>query len=744
METVQSTPAHAFDPEDLDYLVQRAVDPDLAWKEGLRSMTEAEVHHWTGNVLVQGGGLCQPYQPPLPPPWANANKGYVRIQLRERDQNGGRKTDVPSGPVPLYFTSAAAVPSMDPIYVSESPIKALAIASAGYPHSVGLGGVDAGFFVTGTQGTKMQPHLVPYFPKGRTVYIVMDAGRADNPRVAIAEAKIARKLLDLGCTVKLVELPMTPGGSDQGPDDFIAANGKQAFAALVSSARNADPVQHATDVKNVPGKARELLADLPFCASLQLGGDLSRRMVAKALKDFVDKKAVDNAYRNHPAHRAMAVKNGMQAGNNGQTWEKDLITDKSGIKAVTANYTVILENDPAWRGTIAYDELANEVVFKSTVNLAQFLKRKPGDKWTDADDVSLANWLQQEHGIAGAKVNAMRDVVALVARRRAFCPLRERLEALTWDGVCRVDNWLTTYCKVAPSEYSRLVGRLWLISAIARAFEPGCKVDHVLVLEGAQGLGKSTVFKILAFDGAFFNDDLRNVGDAEAAKQLQAKWICELSELAAITRRDLETVKSFITRQVDNFRPSYGRSALDFPRRVVFGGSVNPVEGQGYLKDVSGERRWWPVRVGEIALADLKTDRDQLLAEAVALYKAGARWHPTSDEARRLLAPEQSKRRDVDAFEEPLKTWLSKAVKDGGHVSMETVLSHGLDITLERHGSYVNRVRKVMHTLGWVSKNVRERGDQFKAWFRGDDAAPHDDTPDTPLDMGDVYSRMIN
>ena len=161
----------------------------------------------------------------------------------------------------------------------------------------------------------MQAHLRPHFVQGRVVYIVMDAGRADNPRVAIAEAKIARKLLDVGCAVKLLELPKTEDGRDQGPDDFIAASGKGAFAALVAAARSADPIQHANDAKDAPGKARELLADLPFAASLQLGGELSRRMVAKTLKDFVDKKAVENAYKFHPAHRAMAVKQAMQAGN---------------------------------------------------------------------------------------------------------------------------------------------------------------------------------------------------------------------------------------------------------------------------------------------------------------------------------------------------------------------------------------------------------------------------------------------
>ena len=744
MDTVQSKPAHGFEPIDLDYLVKRAVDPALAASEGLKSVDEAEVHRMTKNPLVVGGGICQAYRAPLPKPWEPGVKPYVRIQLRDREANG-RKTDTPSGPVPLYFSSAAAKPSMDPFFISESPIKALSIASAGYACSAGLGGVSAGFFEPRSKMTVLQPHLEPYFPAGRPVYIVLDSNRLHNVEVARAEAKIARALLDRQCLVKIVEVPKADDGRDQGPDDFIAAKGKAAFDELVVRARNADPVMHARDASTQAPKARALLTDLPFCSSLQVGGPATRKGVLKALNLYFVRDDIESAYRMHPAHRAAQVRqiSAQAANSSAQAWESDLITDKNGIKAVTANYTVILENDPAWRGTLAFDELANDITFKTTPGLPQFLARKPGDKWVDEDDVSLANWFQQEHGVIGAKVNQMRPVVALVARRRSFCPLRSRLESLAWDGVPRVDNWLSAYCGVAPSEYSRLVGRMWLVSAIARAYLPGAKVDHALVFEGPQGVGKSSAFRILGFDGEFYTDDLRNLGDAEAAKQLRSKWICELSELAAVTRRDLETIKSFITRQTDNYRPSYGRSALDFPRRAVFAGSVNPVSGQGYLKDPTGERRWWPVAVGEIRLNELARDREHLWAEAVSLYKAGARWHPTREEAQRLFAPEQEKRREIDAFEEPLAKWLAKAVGEGGHVSMETILSDGLQIPVERHGSYKNRIGKILHGFGWISKNVRERGVQFKAWVRGDDADPHDDTPDV-VTHGDAYTNMIN
>ena len=729
METLQSTAVHGFDAVDLEYLVKRGVDPELAAREGFKSVTEAEVHAMTKNELVVGGGLCMAYRAPLPKPWEPGVRPYVRIQLHERDANGGRKTDVPSGPVPLYFTTTAAKPSTDPIFITESPVKALALASAGFPCSVGLGGVDGGFFVAGSQRTQMQPHLEPIFTSGRTVYIAFDAGRATNPRVAMAEAKIARKLLDRGCKVRLVEIPLGDDGKDQGPDDYVAAKGKQAFAELVKNARNADPIQHAHDVRDDADRARQLRSDLPFLASIQAGGGIALDGASKALKAFFKRKELDDAYKMHPAHRAPAP-----GGNAKAAWERDLITDKHGtIKPVAANFVSILENDPAWHSTIAFNELKNDVEFKLVPSAPQFMamKHKAGDAWIDSDDVALAAWFQTERGIVGAKPNQMREVVVLAARRRSFCPLRDYFTSLAWDGTPRLDDWLSSYCGAASTEYTRLAGRFWLLSAVARAFEPGCQADYALVLEGPQGAGKSSALRILG--GDFFTDDLRDVGGVEAAKQLLGKSICELSELAAITRKELETIKSFVTRRVDNFRPSYGRTAMDFPRRAVLAGTVNPVTGQGYLKDPTGDRRWWPVAVGTVRLADLQRDRDQLWAEVVAKYKSGERWHPTPEEKVRLFMPEQQQRREIDAFEEPLAIWLSKAVGENGHVTMQQVLSDGLQIPLERHGAVINRVRKILHGLGWISRNVRVKGQQFKAWTRGPDADPHDATPDVAV-----------
>lgn len=161
-----------------------------------------------------------------------------------------------------------------------------------------------------------------------------------------------------------------------------------------------------------------------------------------------------------------------------------------------------------------------------------------------------------------------------------------------------------------------------MISAIARALNPGCKADNVPILEGSQGGGKSTFFRILAGD-EWFHDSLGDLGGKDAAAGLRGKWIIALPELASMKRTDIESTKAFLSRTTERYRPAYGRSEVIEPRRCVFAGTTNR---QDWMSDETGGRRFWPVAVGDIRLDDLKLDRDQLWAEAVQLYRRGEKW----------------------------------------------------------------------------------------------------------------------
>ena len=199
--------------------------------------------------------------------------------------------------------------------------------------------------------------------------------------------------------------------------------------------------------------------------------------------------------------------------------------------------------------------------------------------------------------------------------------------------------------------YHRAVSRSLLISAVARVFEPGCKADHVPVLEGPQGGGKSTSIGVLF--SPWFSDDLAELGTKDAAMQVRAAWGVEISELAAMTRGEIEKVKAFISRSTDIFRPPFGKRVVSVPRQSIFIGSTN---SDKYIRDETGGRRFWPIACGSIDIDALDRDRDQLWAEAVQLYYAGVQWWLNDAETVHATA-EQEARRVEDAWEPVIEAW---------------------------------------------------------------------------------------
>ena len=209
--------------------------------------------------------------------------------------------------------------------------------------------------------------------------------------------------------------------------------------------------------------------------------------------------------------------------------------------------------------------------------------------------------------------------IQTVARENPFHPVRDYLNALNWDGTPRLDIWLPTYLGVEDSQYVRAIGSRFLISAVARVFNPGCQVDHMLILEGPQGILKSSALQVLA--GSWFTDRISRLGGKDSSMEVAGVWLIEMSELDALTKATNSAIKSFVTRRHDRFRPPYGKHVVDQPRQCVFTGSINPTGG--YLKDPTGARRFWPVTCGVIDLEALVRDRDQLWAEAVVRFQGG-------------------------------------------------------------------------------------------------------------------------
>jgi putative DNA primase/helicase len=213
------------------------------------------------------------------------------------------------------------------------------------------------------------------------------------------------------------------------------------------------------------------------------------------------------------------------------------------------------------------------------------------------------------------------------------------------------------------------MGSLWLISAVARIYRPGVKADHMLILEGEQGARKSTALKILAGE-EWFTDELPDLGSKDAAIHMQGVWIVEIAELDAIGRAEVSRIKAFLTRTTDRFRPPYGRHTVEIKRQCVFAGTVNP---DTYLRDETGNRRFWPIRCGDIDVEGLARDRDQLWAEAVSRFKSGAIWWLEDKDLLKAARDEQDKRYQSDAWDGLIDRWLTHEVKsiNRGHVGFD-------------------------------------------------------------------------
>ncbi|QRN84853.1 hypothetical protein JR334_07675 [Clostridia bacterium] len=302
-----------------------------------------------------------------------------------------------------------------------------------------------------------------------------------------------------------------------------------------------------------------------------------------------------------------------------QDWELSLELNKNGtVKDTLINITEILRHDPMFQA-IAYNELSHAIDVNGTLPWKQV---KSG--WNDSDLSRAKVYFDMKYGIWSP--GKFKDGLLTAVSERMFHPVKQYFSELpVWDGTERVDRLLIDYLGAEDNIYTRSVMRKTLCAAVARIYEPGIKFDYVLILNGDQGIGKSTFFAKLA--GKWFSDSLTvsDMRDKAAAEKLQGYWILELGELAGLRKMDVETVKSFITRTDDKFRQSYGVNVENHPRQCVIVGTTNAEKG--FLRDVTGNRRFWPVyvKVGKKSIWDDLTDSKvaQVWAEAIVKYQAG-------------------------------------------------------------------------------------------------------------------------
>ena len=313
------------------------------------------------------------------------------------------------------------------------------------------------------------------------------------------------------------------------------------------------------------------------------------------------------------------------------TWLTQLETKKDGtFKDTIGNFELILTHDPHINH-IAWNSHANHLEVQDPQALP-WDQINPG--WTDNDEAQLKTHIARTYGGLYAPTK-MNDALLSTASARAFHPVRDYFNnLLPWDGVERLDTLLVDTLGADDTPYVRAVTRKTFVAAHRRTFQPGCKFDHVLTLVGPQGVGKSTIFARMA--GQWFSDSLTitDMKDKTAAEKLAGNLIVELSELAGMRKAEAEPVKGFISRTEDKYRPAYGRNVQSFPRQGIIVGSTNADEG--FLRDTTGNRRWWPVHVtgqGWLGKPHTLTQQtiDQLWAEARARDKQGEKLYLTGD-----------------------------------------------------------------------------------------------------------------
>lgn len=302
------------------------------------------------------------------------------------------------------------------------------------------------------------------------------------------------------------------------------------------------------------------------------------------------------------------------------SWKAKLVRGENGdVKPLIINAVLILENEPALQG-IRYNELSNGIEVKGKLPWP-----RPNKYWRDADDAQLYTWVADRYGVQFPE-NRFSKALTTVTDKRCFNPLREYVQQLPeWDGVPRADTLLIDYLGAPDTEYTRVVTRKTLVGAIQRVLQPGCKFDTVLVLDGKPGIGKSTLLRKLG--GKWFSDSLSlaDTRDKTAAEKLQGVWIMEIGEMQGTRKADVDIMKGFISRQVDEYRAAYGRVVEHHPRTCIICGTTNSTTG--FLRDTTGNRRFWPVPVnggGRLSVWDMTEDtRAQIWAETMILVAEG-------------------------------------------------------------------------------------------------------------------------
>lgn len=611
----------------------------------------------------------------------------VRLEPKAFRQRrpGGSPSNSPSGGwiwklgnmrrVPYRLPELIATPLDQTIYIPEGEKDVEALVALGLAATCNSEGAG-----------KWHPSFASLF-HGRRVAILPDNDEAGRTHARA----VFQNLAPVATEVRVVELAAhTPGLPDKGDvSDWLAAGGtREQLEAIVASA-----------------------------PALSLGEVITRAVepLRTALPNGVD-HPIHSTY-SHNRHTAASRRSSPSQ------WMGSMQLDGSAEPRPNLfNAMLALREDANLSESLSYDEMLRAPILMTPIP-RKIIQGGLGGLATETlprpvrdDDVSAIQEYLQTNGIEKMGKDVVHQAVDLRSIERSFHPVKDYLNNLKWDGEERAENWLIRYIRTEDNDYNRIIGRMFLIMLVARIFQPGCKADYMLVLEGPQGIMKSTACKVLA--GDWFSDalpDIRSAGK-DVAQHLNGKWIIEVAEMSALDKTEASALKAFITRDTERYRPSYGRKEVIEPRQCVFIGTTNK---SLYLRDETGGRRFWPVKCGhseksgQIDIDGLIFDRDQIFAEAVHYYNLGDSWWPDAEIEKTLIAPEQEARYEVDAWEEKIGEFLNTEHR----VTIADVAKH-LGIENQRMGTAEQRrIRAAMERLEWLRPEKGGRGPAGERYF---------------------------
>lgn len=388
------------------------------------------------------------------------------------------------------------------------------------------------------------------------------------------------------------------------------------------------------------------------------------------------------------------------------------------------NWIVMCRYHPDMDGVLAWNEFSAEVVFRKCPPWERGNRAWQPHAMDDNDARQCTAWLEAKG--YRLKANDAGSAMQTAAMASKFNPVTDYLESLQWDGIKRVQGeiglepWLTEYMGASPTPINRAFGMRWMISAVARAYKPGCKVDTMLILEGRQGALKSSALKILGtLQGKeYFTDSIKDVGSKDATMVMNGVWIAEVAELDAFGKHEASAIKAWLSSSTDRFRPPYGKIPVNLPRRSVLGGTVNPLAGAGYLRDATGGRRFWPVPVRKTDIARLERDRDQLWAEVVHLYKQGEPWWLQGDEEKQ--AEKVQKLRQID---DPWSDAIDTILDGKDIITTEDIMTALALPRAQQTQQTQVRIASHLTAAGWKSKKARYNGKPRNCFVRKTDEA---------------------